>query len=416
MAAHSNTRVQISEGHGYHTIMEKSKIFLLTPVVLSFAAVSCFSPFAAYGGTDKPPVSVRAVSADAFEIPDSGKLLPDREWRGRTYTDRNQAQLHPIKGIALPKTVTKPFGGLSWNAIPANFPDGTESFRQVKNSWRQWRQLHFLIYLPEKLPEGVQAYFFTKTRDSLWRQIRMVLPAGTGQVLHLTLPITGRTAAETWTPRAHGQPWHELTGQRLAEFGCKLAPPKAGVHSPAKGNKHTYAVGISQPWLAGPRKQPALRVKNFGYRPQKPRVGELCTFSFQLHGFLGNPFDAEDVRITARIKRPDSKTVTLPGFYQEDFVPVPFQANTAKGLKPSGHPEFQVRYTPTLEGKYRVEITVEAGNRIRRLPVTRFTVAETADSYRGYIRVTNAWYLFPPGVIGACKCTASFFVNTKRTA
>ncbi len=96
------------------------------------------------------------------------------------------------------------------------------------------------------------------------------------------------------------------------------------------------------------------------------RIGcyEKFEITFKLGGKWENPFDPDQIRVDAVFTRPDGKTVTIPGFfYQEYFL------NARNKIEQVGDPVWKFRFTPSLPGKYTYWIVaVNRGEKIQSTP------------------------------------------------
>ena len=102
---------------------------------------------------------------------------------------------------------------------------------------------------------------------------------------------------------------------------------------------------------------------------------EKFEISFQLSGTWDNPFDPDQVVVDCDFQTPDGKTMTMPGFYFQDYQRA--YANGRERLNPIGEPMWKVRFSPTIPGTYRYRLRVvsdgqrvEADERLARFAET----------------------------------------------
>jgi hypothetical protein len=110
-----------------------------------------------------------------------------------------------------------------------------------------------------------------------------------------------------------------------------------------------------------------------------------------VQGTWTNPFDPDQVSLDARITDPSGKTVTVPGFFLQDYLPV--EGNAAE-LEPQGKPRWLVRYAAAKPGPHRVVLVLRNQGQERTSPALTFTALPARDP-RGFVRVSreNSRYL-----------------------
>jgi len=301
-------------------------------------------------------------------------------WQRRVYDAAGNPQTSPLEGVAAAEgTKTE---SPRWVKLPVTLPGDNEFVVPLPpQRLRGWRRLDVQLLLPEGLPRTTDIYFFTKDWDSLWRQIRLPAVPQRGLV-RFDLPLTGDEAARRWEPCGHSRPWHPLTAGQVMEFGCAFKP--------ATGAKDTFTgdVFLVGAWLSdAPSPFDEPRIRNFGWAPQAPRVGEKLEVTFELHADYTDPFDAQDVLVSGMVATPAGAPEPVRGFYFEDFLFNPAAKEFTSALTPYGYPSFKVRYTPRQAGEHTMALTVRAGGDQWTLPPVVFEVQPAATSYHGYLRV-----------------------------
>jgi hypothetical protein len=110
-----------------------------------------------------------------------------------------------------------------------------------------------------------------------------------------------------------------------------------------------------------------------------------------------NPFDPDIIRVDAAITLPSGGTMTVPGFWFQDY-----QRGMLGGyevLSQLGSPEWRVRFAPPETGTYSVSLTVRTNGQLQGSPaVTNFTVgAGVPPAGSGYVRIAAANQYFETG-------------------
>ena len=102
-------------------------------------------------------------------------------------------------------------------------------------------------------------------------------------------------------------------------------------------------------------------------------------------GAWENPFDPERVALDAEVTDPAGQTVTVPGFYWQDFEQVD---DGGAALVPRGAPAWKVRYTPVQPGRYRVAPVLRNGGQVIRHEPLSFTCTDEVAGH-GFVRVSD---------------------------
>lgn len=120
--------------------------------------------------------------------------------------------------------------------------------------------------------------------------------------------------------------------------------------------------------------------------PLSDSVGKYEKFEIvvDLDADFTNPYDPTEIRLDARFTSPSGKSITVPGFYYQDF-----EIDLSGGrdrLITTGEWSWRVRFAPDEVGEWSYRIlatTLESG--IVRGPSQTFTVTESGE--RGFVRI-----------------------------
>lgn len=309
-------------------------------------------------------------------------LAPAQWQRLKAAGGGDAAAAHPAV-VQAPEALTMMDGEVLQTdvGLPVAFPGSNEYMRPVESSWDGWRHVNVTLHVPSGFPEQSEIVFFTKDWDYYWHQIRIPFPGRASErLLTFQLPLVGPEAEQRWEPVEHWRTWHELMPDRVRYFGIKFDPAR-GVSLDYDGAVHVTDIWLSTPIEAAKR----LAVSELEYAPSQPEQGKLCEFTFKLEGFSGNPFDRDQLAVTARITAPDGSEERVFGFYYEGFVSAPGGPRNA--LVPFGAPRFKVRYTPRHSGTHRVHINVVHGDHDVGAPPVTLDVAAPAQPFKGFVRV-----------------------------
>jgi hypothetical protein len=133
------------------------------------------------------------------------------------------------------------------------------------------------------------------------------------------------------------------------------------------------------------RRGAVVGVEVLNVSPPRARLYSRVEIDLNVTGYAGNPFDPDDINVTAFFRDPSGEVVAVPAFFYQGYRRV-LIGNTER-LEPVGSPVWKVRFTPTKVGRY--EFYVEAASRgsSARTPVYSFEV-EPSDS-PGFVRVSQ---------------------------
>ena len=114
-----------------------------------------------------------------------------------------------------------------------------------------------------------------------------------------------------------------------------------------------------------------------------PRLG-LAELVVALTATYDNPFDPEQLELSAEVTSPDGQTHRVPGFYYQPFRRL--EGGGTPLLEPDGEPSWRIRFTPDKAGAwtYRVVVKDRSGE-VASEPGT--LTCAPADDAPGYIQV-----------------------------
>ncbi len=118
----------------------------------------------------------------------------------------------------------------------------------------------------------------------------------------------------------------------------------------------------------------------------EPKQFERFELALGLDAEFKNPFDFNEVNLFAEFTAPSGKTVKTDGFLYRKYELLLF-GRDAETIRPSGEPEWRIRFAPTEKGvwKYRIGLRDRHG-KTTSLPEKSFTAA--ASKNPGFLRVS----------------------------
>ena len=120
-------------------------------------------------------------------------------------------------------------------------------------------------------------------------------------------------------------------------------------------------------------------------------IYEKFEISFQLSGVWSNPFDPDQVAVDCVFYTPDGKTLTMPGFYFQDYRRT--HVNGREILIPAGEPVWKVRFSPTTPGTYRYVLRMTNNGQTVEVEDRTFQCTDNSNKH-GFLRVSeeNPYY------------------------
>ncbi len=98
-----------------------------------------------------------------------------------------------------------------------------------------------------------------------------------------------------------------------------------------------------------------------------------------------NPFDQEEVNVTAIFNTPNGAIIRIPAFYYQEFNRS--LVGDEEKLTPIGKPYWKVRFTPREIGEYKFHAMLEDEGQI--IETDRITFNCSSSDNRGFVRISN---------------------------
>jgi hypothetical protein len=211
------------------------------------------------------------------------------------------------------------------------------------STWFNFSRLDWELRLSPEAPTNVQVLVFMKDWDYLWYQQLLPGYAVPGATNHYRVDLAP-TAAD-WHPLGHHATWNSRALMAPKEVGIRVFCEGPGI-----------VAGTIDHISAAPRlsDMPPPFVRDV--RPSAVQVAcyEKFELTFDLPDRYANPFDPEEISVTATIEMPGGKTASIDGFFSRHYYRQ--LKPTGEEILPQGPPHWKIRYAPLQPGLHRYTV------------------------------------------------------------
>jgi hypothetical protein len=260
--------------------------------------------------------------------------------------------------------------------VPMELPGQLDiHIRPPAGGWVRCAEMEFDVAWPADGPTNAQVLLYIVDWEWNWYQTLApgYLTPGRARRFRVNL----MPGAEAMEPVGHHVPWHlrSLCAPIAAAIRVFGAGPFAGTCRVER------VVGRSRP---DPAEPPAIR----NVRASAPRLQcyEKFELTFTLPDRYPNPFDPDQVSVTARFEGPTGTVASVNGFYSQDYYRT--LGPTGERVESQGKPQWKVRFTPRTPGRYRYSLTAKD-----RAGTSHWGPAEfeaTPSRNPGFVRVSRS--------------------------
>ncbi|MBI2299160.1 MAG: DUF5060 domain-containing protein [Armatimonadetes bacterium] len=146
-----------------------------------------------------------------------------------------------------------------------------------------------------------------------------------------------------------------------------------------------HAAAPDAEWGPGFKRAEPLAVRSVtATRDEVPRYARQ-ELTIDLAGTWDNPFDPDDIDLSATFHSPSGAALTLPGFLSRPYARE--RQGQAERLKPAGPPVWLVRFAPAEVGEYSYTVTARDRSGAVTSPAGRFR--SVAGASGGYVRISR---------------------------
>jgi len=236
----------------------------------------------------------------------------------------------------------------------ALYPSGEkESWIKVEGdfNWLHYDTLVFDVYIPSRTKNYVSLVCYIKDKNWTWFQtdlFRIKLNEKNRIVIDIS------DTSSQWQPSTGLASFDAYTKINIREFGIKFF-----YYQPFSGTVYMDSMQV----LSKPAEQ---QVFLFNFRTNSDTVLQYDKFeaSFEIPVIFDNPFDPEQVNISAQFLAPSGKKIDVPAFFWRDYLRR--LEEEGEQLYPYGKHQWAVRFAPEETGDYRYSITVKFNGRTHK--------------------------------------------------
>ena len=235
-------------------------------------------------------------------------------------------------------------GGYSLK-LDVAFPQPASVWRPVNVDIDLVGRVAYHVYVPKEAPDKIKTLLFLKDKDGLWFQHfveQSLKPGGWNTVTVDVGPLSPYLR-----PSGHHRLWSTVAARKMNQIGIKFF-----CGDEFEGSLHLDEVTAYRETDG----KPALRVLNLHENAREVGRYEKFETTFSLNRNVTNPFDPEQIRVDATFLDPNGRTITVPGFYYQDFVRR--LSNDREELVPVGAGSWKVRFAPTTVGPHTYYLSI----------------------------------------------------------
>ena len=304
-----------------------------------------------------------------FDGPQGRPQTGESRW-SITRDDKNIASLvaQPLPG--------RPGGVI---ALPAQFPEPIAARTRHLPDWTRFDKLTFEVFLPPNAPKTTQLLVYVKDSELHWYQTLVQIPFEPGRWTNVSIDISATSS--DWSFRDHYRPWSGYTRFGVRELGFRFFS-----REPYRGPICFDNVGLFRS-----RERIDLTTRTvthgvIGFVTNSDSIGRYEKFeiTFDLPRTYVNPFDPEEIDITAHFVAPSGAITVVPAFLYQGYLRE--NAQRVERLIPMGKSKWKVRFAPQELGTYRYFLDVRERRSFRTS--WRSFDCKPSDS-RGFVHISK---------------------------
>ncbi len=280
--------------------------------------------------------------------------------------------------------------GRTGQAIEVEF-NGKESGLCLKKplDLSKYSAVQFDIFLPSKRADMRVLLYFVD-QDDFWYQSWVHIAPDQGKWARVDVDI--RPKSGQFLPLGHSRPWSLYAAREVKEVGIRVFADR-----PVIGGVSFDDITF----VPSAEETPPQAVLNFETSGTEVPRYQLFEVTFELARTYENPFDPNQIQISALFQSAGGKRVTVDGFFYQDFERR--RDKRVESLIPFGAPKWKIRFSPTEPGEWSYQITIKDTEELR-LPPRAFTCVPSdlhgrvqVSSDKRYFEFEDGSFFYPIG-------------------
>ncbi len=258
--------------------------------------------------------------------------------------------------------------------LPLTFP-GESTFLLNSQScpWVDMSKLDLDLFWPTDAPTNAQVLLYMMDWDYFGYQNLLHACLQPGSTNHIEIAIS--PDATDWKPYGHHGVWHLRTLMEPKDFNVRVF-----CNGHYTGTcRVERVVGV----LKNDTSPPFIR--NVRANARKIPCFEKFELTFDIPDKYTDPFDTNEVIVTAEFQLPNGKLARVDGFYGLDYY---CETNaTGDHLFMQGPPLWRIRFAPLMEGKYKYTLKIRDRRGEAQWGPGEFTASKAIS--HGFIHVSK---------------------------
>jgi len=322
-----------------------------------------------------------------------------RQNASATHSEPFNAEWRLLEGSAtLVMPVEDKNGQKVWSsALP--FEGEKRFFVKGDFSWTDFDSFVFQMNLPyeneTKAAVTYELIAYFKDVDFWWYQKLLPYVLKPGESSEIVVPLHTDSdrygEKHRWKPKGHKKPFDESCMRKVREFG--IIAFRTEIKENSEKNQNSAA-----------KPSDRFEVSNFRLATKETIISPLVLYdltshatcaqyecfevSFKLNKTYLNPFDPDEIDISAEFTSPSAKKQKVYGFWYQDY------SRKSKGrledLRPVGEPMWKIRFAPMELGNYSYTITAKDRDGMTVSASGEFS--STQGRSDGFLRVSTKDY------------------------
>lgn len=268
-------------------------------------------------------------------------------------------------------TLSKNFVTTGASSLSLDVSGQKESWIKVEGDfdWLFFDTLSFDVYIPSKTKNYVSFVCYIKDKNWTWFQSSL-FQVKLNEKNRFTIDISD--SSSQWQPSTGLAAWDGYKKRNIREFGIKFF-----FYYPFSGKIYIDSIQTIT-------RSSEQQVYLFNFKTNSETIPQYDRFevSFEIPVVFDNPFDPEQIDVSAEFTSPSGKRMVVPGFFWQDYVRR--LEEDGEHLYSYGKNQWSVRFAPEEKGIYSYEILISFENKRYRFDCGTFRCVDGKNP--GFVR------------------------------